>query len=547
MQHRLPSMTNHVSLVTRFALDHKPQLTRASKPKVRTGCITCRHRRVKCDEGRPACSACLKYQGHCGGYKSNATQKPSRSDQLRPILPRLAGRKADNGFLLEPNYTSLVFADQLEKDHFDYWLAFTGTTVLFQSDLLTQVIPQLSWKDPAIKHAALAIGASALGGSTRTERMLGKGRFTSDSLVHYGKALNLLYTSPMSPERTLLACLLFITFESLRGNKAAGLSHINHGSRILEQYNPQDVDPSPLLDEVMTSFQHFGLQSWSHGGTHPKETDSRVPWCCRGRRTRYAVQEMPSAFANLETARRWWNIVRHHLEHHAPLHTGFRVEGSSATTVQRPPPDYASPESQQHIRSFARFLDAWNLAFQPLAIKAESGRATDIAGYLKALSLRIHYLHMWSGIRTAGWTDVEDIGRVTPVFRDIVALSREFLSAQGARQLLAPNGEMFTLEDSPTWPLGSAFLMCAVREVKDEVIRLFKEYPRRDGLWDTHGFLVMMEWLNGMTSAGYAVDERRHVAECDVVFREHSVMLQKKLWDPAASKWIYSGASFSIL
>ncbi|KAK1982958.1 C6 zinc finger protein [Colletotrichum cereale] len=478
-------------LVAKFALDDRPRLIRASKPKVRTGCVTCRRRRVKCDEGKPACLVCLKYQGRCEGA----------------LHPRLEGRDFENAFLTEPDYTSRMFSSQLEKDHLEYWLAFTGTTVLFRSDLLTKVIPQISWQDPAIKHAALAVGASALSGTTRRERMLGTGRFSSDALMHYGKALSLLCSSTMSPERTLLACLLFITFESLRGNKVAGLSHINHGSLILDQHSTQGVDPNPLMDEVMTSFQHLGLQSWSHSGAHPKETDTR----------------MPSVFESLEMARRWWNIVRHHLEHHAPLQTGFRVEG------------------------FACFLDAWGLSFQPLAINAESGKTINAADHLKALSLRIHYLHMWASIRTAGWTDVEDIGRITPIFLDIVALSRQLLSAQATRQLLVPNGEVFTLEDSPTWPLGSAFLMCSAREVKEEIVRLFKEYPRRDGLWDTHGFLVMIEWLNDMSSAGYALDEQRHIVDCNVVFREHSLVLQKKLWNPVKSKWKHSGISFSIL
>ncbi|KAK2001158.1 C6 zinc finger protein [Colletotrichum falcatum] len=538
-------MTSPAPLMTKFALDHRPRLSKASKPKVRTGCITCRRRHVKCDEGKPACSVCLKYQGRCEGYRK--PRESGHSSQHRAIYPRLESKDAERMFLMEPNYTSRMFSNQLEKDHFDYWLAFTRATVLFRSDLLTKVIPQLSWQDPVIKHAALAIGASALSGSTRRERMLGKGRFHSDALVHYGKSLSHLYSSKMSPERTLLACLLFITFESLRGNKVAGLSHINHGSLILDQHSPQGVDPSPLLDEVMTSFQHFGLQSWSHSGAHPKETDARVPWCCRGRRARYAVQEMPSVFESLEMARRWWNIVRHHLEHHAPLQTGFRVEGSCFGEAKQVPPDYTSPASQKRIRSFAHFLDAWALSFQPLAIKAESGKTAGAADHLKALSLRIHYLHTWASIRTAGWTDVEDIGRITPVFFDIVALSRELLSAQATRQLLVPSGEVFTLEDSPTWPLGSAFLMCSASEVKQEVVRLFKQYPRRDGLWDTHGFLVMIEWLNEMASVGYALDEQRHIVDCNVVFREHSVTLQKRLWDPSKSEWKHSGISFSIL
>jgi hypothetical protein len=34
---------------------------RAAKPKVRTGCITCKVRRVKCDEMRPECLRCVKF------------------------------------------------------------------------------------------------------------------------------------------------------------------------------------------------------------------------------------------------------------------------------------------------------------------------------------------------------------------------------------------------------------------------------------------------------------------------------------------------------
>jgi len=34
---------------------------RVGKPKVKTGCETCKKRRVKCDEGKPECLRCLKF------------------------------------------------------------------------------------------------------------------------------------------------------------------------------------------------------------------------------------------------------------------------------------------------------------------------------------------------------------------------------------------------------------------------------------------------------------------------------------------------------
>ncbi|KZL79473.1 c6 zinc finger protein [Colletotrichum incanum] len=538
-------MTGHSSVITtKFTLAPRPRLTRTSKPKVHTGCITCRRRHKKCDEGKPACAACLKYQGYCTGYTVHATQNPSSVHNNRLIRPKLVTNQIKDDLPIEPNHASLVFSNQLEKDHFDYCLAFINSTVLFRSDLLTRVIPQLSWKDPAIKHAVLAIGAAALSSDTREQRILGNGRFYLAALSHYGKALNLLYSLPVSPERTLLVCLLFITFESFRGNRAAGLNHISHGFRILEQCHQGD-EPSPLLNEIISSFRHFGLQTWALNGIRLQATHGRVPWCCRGTRMRYAVQEMPIVFETLETARCWWNIVRHHVEHQAPLYTNFQVKGSSQKVAQ-PSKEYGSPKSSRHIRKFIRYLDDWNTAFIPLAIKAECRKETNMADYLKALSLRIHYLYLWIGVRSAGWTDKEEAKRLTPTFRDIVALSRQLLAAQAAQQRSTPGTEVFTLEDSPTWPLACSYRVCTSPGVQREIVQLFKEYPRRDGLLDTQAFLVMMEWVDKTMSAGVIINEQSPLIDC-VVFHEDTVMLQKQFWDPGASEWKNRSIRFRVL
>lgn len=37
-------------------------------PKTRTGCLTCKRRRVKCDERKPTCAACEKVKTKCEGY-----------------------------------------------------------------------------------------------------------------------------------------------------------------------------------------------------------------------------------------------------------------------------------------------------------------------------------------------------------------------------------------------------------------------------------------------------------------------------------------------
>ncbi|EFQ30767.1 uncharacterized protein GLRG_05911 [Colletotrichum graminicola M1.001] len=542
---------------TRFILNQRPRFTRASNPKVRTGCATCRNRRKKCDEGKPACATCLKYQGYCPGYPASKTQPTAIAQNSRPLLPKLAAAadraECDGLMTRRPKYASFVFSDQLERDHFEYWRSFVDSSALFHCELLSRIVPQLSWNDPAVRHATLAIGAAVFSNTTREQRILGKGDAHLAALSHYGKALRLLNSVPVSPERSLFMCILFMAFECVRGRTAAALVHINYGVRVIEHLHHQRGDPLVSLPATLIDgFRHLNFQLWALNGVRLQETRERVPWCCRGRRARYAVEEMPAAFETLDWANWWWNQVRHHVEHRAPLYNNFQVKGSSpsgkAAAVDQPPRGYDSPESARRIRTFMRYLDAWAAAFAPLAMSAEASRAANLAEYLKALDLRIHYLCLWIGVRSAGWTDAAETARLTPAFRDIATLSRRFLTEQAAQRQSGPGGgEVFTIEDGLTWPLASSYRLCASPDVRREIVRLFREYPRRDSLLDTHAFLVMMEWTDKAASAGIIGGEEQSPATERVVFDGDAVVLQKQLWDSEASRWRKKNIRLSIL
>ncbi|OQO01107.1 hypothetical protein B0A48_13350 [Cryoendolithus antarcticus] len=48
--------------------DQRDARARRKHHKVLTGCVTCKKRRVKCDETKPACDRCVKAKVVCGGY-----------------------------------------------------------------------------------------------------------------------------------------------------------------------------------------------------------------------------------------------------------------------------------------------------------------------------------------------------------------------------------------------------------------------------------------------------------------------------------------------
>ncbi|EHK43093.1 hypothetical protein TRIATDRAFT_34316 [Trichoderma atroviride IMI 206040] len=49
--------------------------TGTTRKRTKTGCLTCRRRRIKCDEGRPICNNCIKSRRDCEGYSQRVIFK----------------------------------------------------------------------------------------------------------------------------------------------------------------------------------------------------------------------------------------------------------------------------------------------------------------------------------------------------------------------------------------------------------------------------------------------------------------------------------------
>jgi hypothetical protein len=50
------------------------------RKRTKTGCLTCRKRRIKCGEERPSCNNCFKSKRHCEGYNQRVIFKPPIGD-----------------------------------------------------------------------------------------------------------------------------------------------------------------------------------------------------------------------------------------------------------------------------------------------------------------------------------------------------------------------------------------------------------------------------------------------------------------------------------
>ncbi|OLN81404.1 putative transcriptional regulatory protein C15D4.02-like protein 2 [Colletotrichum chlorophyti] len=545
-------------VILTFTLDHWPQTsgpqTRASRPKVRTGCITCkyvkstgldaeyrsfrikdlqppRRRRVKCDETKPACQNCMKRRISCEGYMPGGKMDVSQKQVARLY------QSSSSPLSVEPSYQGLVFTTQLQKDFFDHWLSFAKDALTFPSELINMVIPQIAHSDAAVKNAAFAIGATAFGNSTREQRLKGQSPYHAESLEYYTRALQLTMQSPATEEtipRILMTCLMFVMLEALKGDRKATLTHLNHGVNVLDQYERRFGNArDPLVKAIVANFQRLTLHSWTHNGAHPTETKKHVPWCCRGQTKRYAVDEMPDTFETLDEAHRWWEITQHYAIHHAPLIIGFRVEGAGNKAPGAFPPNKSLPISPEQVKAHASFVDRWRDRFLPL-IEATRRQKTPEREYLKALGLRIHSIYLSIPIKTANYEDPIALAAMTPSFREFITLSEEFLQMQHLQ--MSMKGEVFTMDSiSPTWPLGAASLLCMDEDARLHAQRLMRDYPRRDGLWDTHAFLSMLQNFPGavqVINSRLGEEQSQHQFDFELVYEEKSVVWVKQVEDP---------------
>ncbi|TIC90998.1 Transcriptional regulatory protein moc3 [Colletotrichum higginsianum] len=237
---------------------------RKGTKKVRTGCVTCKIRKVKCDETKPACLRCNKTGRKCDGY----------------LPPKLPGNNPGGVMRLSPPVSP--FADWAggtkEQRAFDFYRSFSAPSIFsdgVSSMLWKKLVPHFCHAEPAIRHAVLAISslhetlALPPGSNSAVEEENNHGVLTNAfAAEQYGKALKCLQewkpteTSPATVP--LLACLLFICIEFMLGDEGASQVHINQGRLILSQLEPS-TDVDMIKKHFVPVYSRLALASFLFG------------------------------------------------------------------------------------------------------------------------------------------------------------------------------------------------------------------------------------------------------------------------------------------
>ncbi|KIW10897.1 hypothetical protein PV08_10196 [Exophiala spinifera] len=232
---------------------------RKSMPKVRSGCLTCKSRRVKCDESKPECQRCLRAQRKCEGYKPHVDKTGNSGITTYSIPFKIPGSQSDRQLL-----------------HYYCCQASWNLSTYSNTTLWTELILQRSFHEPVIRNALIALGSlhkdylcgdlvvsehrlnahgsSQISPPVKTMSMIGK---CHRQLRAY------LSRDGASPETALICSLIFYTFESLLGDSAKAIWHLDRGLTLLKQCQTDRTCETGdgLMESLTTMFNHLDIQA----------------------------------------------------------------------------------------------------------------------------------------------------------------------------------------------------------------------------------------------------------------------------------------------
>ena len=271
--------------MTRKAQEGRPQFS-----KVRTGCLTCKQRRVKCDEGKPVCRRCTVGKHRCAGYvspkpwlfvpyaKFNTKVKSASNSvsqtvgsperQSQSYLSSTESLDSEGGSTQNPVLVFRNEASQMVQIHRpqptrnrsqmrermqlsipvspSYGTPEEGRGLQFFLESCTVqisnynasyywsvIVPQASWQQPAIKQSLLALASSLesllITGSTSLT-------IKQRSLRQYNAAIRSLLRDRPQLETVLMTCCLLWGCEYVDGRHSEARAHQENALRILNEW-----------------------------------------------------------------------------------------------------------------------------------------------------------------------------------------------------------------------------------------------------------------------------------------------------------------------
>ena len=447
--------------------------------------MTVRIRKVKCDEGRPACHRCKSTGRVCDGYGIWGGGESFYSHQQC-----VTGLKDSRVVSQPPTSVSVLASGTEEKGYFEWFKCRTAIKLpgSFVSRFWDTLLFQASLDEPAVLHAVLALssvhkrGAFNANGQTKTDD--GPNEQEQFTLKHYVKAISHLQPHFSIKDRAsfrvaLITCVTFVCLEFLRGHFKTAQIHLQNGLKILGEVqmlsngNDGILRSKPCLestdDWIVEAFSrlHLQVELFKHAYQHP---------CLV---LQAAGPETPTqVFHSINEA--WQQMGRLLNKVFHLTHQGRQQAVCECESLRSP---LLLLENQQHIRiELARWLEIYE-AFK----KALQGHraAQEERGYQL-----LYTYHTMASIMADTCLRPSDESAFDFHTNQYVLLIRQladlWIMASTTSPVQALPGDMSRSVVDMGWipPLYYAAVKCRVHRIRLQAIRLLESTSHREGIWD---------------------------------------------------------------
>ncbi|KAK8071496.1 hypothetical protein PG997_011699 [Apiospora hydei] len=497
----------------------KPKPSRTSTPKVRTGCLTCKRRHIRCDEARPDCHNCQKSQRACG--YADSRQVTTTTILLPKHSPSRVASSPLKQALLDADCHD--FLDATGARYFQefanlmqgYWI--TGTS---NRDFWGVTAPQFARANPLCRHAAMAIGALSIWfGESNSKSLRARPDEESthyvNALAHHGRSLR-MHQQQNSLHDTSFLSVLLLFFDILRGNNKAAMSHVNHGlALVLALMTDNDGDtenkclapnPTRFFIEMADVFADIAIQSRTvlHGRVGHC---SPLPNFARGLRSKQQTLEsfmvllsrqflsspnarhrVPAVFRDLDE---FENCLETAVQRHTTIGPVMMeiVRDSGILDSNDPhiidkyyPEILGNPKIREYCETIRRDMQELGDAFLPLFNRILVADF-DKPAYLRAINLRLQYLGVLLFSDPTRHLHVDSIRELTPSFREYLNLVELALRTMKENGTGNPAHQM-SLQCKLSYYVMIVGFFCREPAVRDQAIAILADYPGQDGLWD---------------------------------------------------------------
>ena len=332
--------------------------------------------------------------------------------------------------------------------------AFAGS---LDSSFWPYLVPRFSQSDPVIRHATIALAAlheeQQVNGAII--KAVNQNPLYLRSLQHYSHALALLNSRLMenngsNSEPSLIACVLFISYEILQGDVRAALVHLDGGLSVVLDYHSSIGEASGVAVKMLVSYE---LQSYILDQNRAVRLDG-------------ASQRL-AAFANLEQAR-------------TELEALLR-EAQLFLRTEKPAPDdiYSLSTLTDRGNEIYASIDQWTGKLQILQTGRQAG-VVDNEEALAFLPLRAQALTTQAALLSHTLTPAE---LFTSQFEPQMDSAMELIETYVASQPVSSQGQRFTLYPAIIQPLFYAARLSTNAPLRRRAITLL-ESAGVEGFWD---------------------------------------------------------------